>query len=174
MSKYIDRESAISLIKQYGHDAIDGGRYSLDTVDDCIELVNRIEALPMEDVAPVVRCKDCIYYDRNHNEVAEWMRCTHNHIDVSDYWYCKSGIKKVGWRRGTRQNWYMERNSDAKLDKNGVLKICPRKFDRNFNGQPIGCEKDRCDKPMCDRCRGTYWEHEVVFNENGLLRSLLE
>lgn len=23
-------------------------------------------------------------------------------------------------------------------------------------------------------CRGTYWEHEVVFNENGLLRSLLE
>lgn len=54
MSKYIDRESAISLIKQYGHDAIDGGRYSLDTVDDCIELVNRIEALPMEDVAPVV------------------------------------------------------------------------------------------------------------------------
>lgn len=62
MSKYIDRESAISLIKQYGHDAIDGGRYSLDTVDDCIELVNRIEALPMEDVAPVVRCKDCEYY----------------------------------------------------------------------------------------------------------------
>ncbi len=108
------------------------------------------------------------------NEVAEWMRCTHNHIDVSDYWYCKSGSKKVGWRRGTRQNWYMERNPDAKLDKNGVLKICPRKFDRNFNGWPIGCEKDRCDKPMCDRCRGTYWEHEVVFNENGRLRSLLE
>lgn len=54
MSKYIDKKTAISLIKQYGHDAIDGGRYSLDTVDDCIELVNRIEALPTEDVAPVV------------------------------------------------------------------------------------------------------------------------
>ena len=137
-------------------------------------LADAVEEMPTVDAEVVVRCKDCIYYDRNHNEVAEWMRCTHNHIDVSDYWYCKSGIKKVGWRRGTRQNWYMERNPDAKLDKNGVLKICPRKFDRNFNGQPIGCEKDRCDKPMCDRCRGTYWEHEVVFNENGLLRSLLE
>nr|DAW31321.1 MAG TPA: zinc-ribbon containing domain protein [Caudoviricetes sp.] len=54
MAKYIDKEAAISLIKRYGHDAIDGGRYSLDTVDDCIELANRIETLPTADVAPVV------------------------------------------------------------------------------------------------------------------------
>lgn len=54
MAEYIDREAAISLIKQYGHDAIDGGRYSLDTVDDCIELANRIKALHAADVAPVV------------------------------------------------------------------------------------------------------------------------
>lgn len=54
MAEYINKKTAISLIKQYGHDAIDGGRYSLDTVDDCIELANRIEALPTEDVAPVV------------------------------------------------------------------------------------------------------------------------
>lgn len=63
MAKYIDREAAISLIKQYGHDAIDGGRYSLDTVDDCIELKNRIEALPTEDVAPVVHGR----WDENWN-----------------------------------------------------------------------------------------------------------
>ena len=62
MAEYIDKEAAISLIKQYGHDAIDGGRYSLDTVDDCIELANRIKALPATDVATVVRCKDCKYY----------------------------------------------------------------------------------------------------------------
>lgn len=79
MAKYIDREAAISLIKQYGHDAIDGGRYSLDTVDDCIEMANRIEALPTEDVAPVAHglwiiknprgyewtfvCSNCDYVD---------------------------------------------------------------------------------------------------------------
>ncbi len=160
VAEYIDKALLKELLERYGCDK------------DLLEIVACIPA--DADVMQVVRCKDCIYYDRNHNEVDEWMRCTHNHIDVSDYWYCKSGIKKVGWRRSTRQNWYMERNQDAKLDKNGVLKICPRKFDSNFNGQPIGCEKDRCDKPMCDRCRGTYWEHEVVFNENGLLRSLLE
>lgn len=62
MAEYIDRDAAISLIKQYGYDAIDGGRYSLDTVDDLVEIANRIEALPTEDVAPVVRCKDCKYY----------------------------------------------------------------------------------------------------------------
>ena len=54
MAEYIDREDAISLIKQYGMDAIDGGRYILDTVDDCIELENSIKALPAADVAPVV------------------------------------------------------------------------------------------------------------------------
>lgn len=54
MAEYIDRDAAISLIKQYGYDAIDGGRYSLDTVDDLVEIANRIEALPTEDVAPVV------------------------------------------------------------------------------------------------------------------------
>lgn len=54
MAEYINRDAAISLIKQYGHDAIDGGRYSLDTVDDLVEIANRIEALLTEDVAPVV------------------------------------------------------------------------------------------------------------------------
>lgn len=53
MAECINRKAAISLIKQYAHDAIDGGRYNLDTVDDCIELANRIKALPTEDVAPV-------------------------------------------------------------------------------------------------------------------------
>lgn len=54
MAEYINKKTAISLIKQYGRDAIDGGRYSLDTVDDCIELEHRIKALPTEDVAPAV------------------------------------------------------------------------------------------------------------------------
>lgn len=62
MAEYIDRKAAISRIKQYCMDAIDGGRYSLDAVDDGIDLVNGIKALPAADVVPVVRCKDCKYY----------------------------------------------------------------------------------------------------------------
>ncbi len=63
MAEYIDRKAAISRIKQYCMDAIDGGRCSLDAVDDGIDLVNGIKALPAADVVPVVRCKDCKYRD---------------------------------------------------------------------------------------------------------------
>ena len=63
MAEYINRKAAISRIKQYCMDAIDGGRYSLDAVDDGIDLVNGIKALPVADVVPVVRCKDCKYRD---------------------------------------------------------------------------------------------------------------
>lgn len=63
MAEHINKQTTISLIKQYGHDAIDGGRYSLDTVDDLAEIANRIKALPTVDAVPVVRCKDCKYRD---------------------------------------------------------------------------------------------------------------
>lgn len=94
MSKYIDWESAISLIKQYGHDAIDGGRYSLDTIDDCVELVNRIEALPMEDVAPVVRCKDCEY---SYDEIS-YLCCSQGvgvDREVPTNFYCAYGKRRA-------------------------------------------------------------------------------
>jgi hypothetical protein len=88
MAEYINRESAISLIKQYGHDAIDGGRYSLDTVDDCIELANRIKALPTADVEPVVRCKDCKYRDGTPGQPN--ILCAQMHEDD----FCSYGERK--------------------------------------------------------------------------------
>lgn len=63
MAEYINRKAAISRIKQYCMDAIDDGRCSLDAVDDGIDLVNGIKALPVADVVPVVRCRDCKYRD---------------------------------------------------------------------------------------------------------------
>lgn len=54
MAEYINRKAAILRIKQYCMDAIDAGRYSLDTVDGCVELENGIKALPAADVVPVV------------------------------------------------------------------------------------------------------------------------
>ena len=94
MAKYIDKEAAISLIKQYCMDAIDGGRYSLDAVDDGIDLVKGIKALPAADVVPVVRCKDCKYFDSGDNGVDRWEYCKKNRIDVSEEWLCKSGIRR--------------------------------------------------------------------------------
>ena len=94
MAEYINKKTAISLIKQYGHDAIDGGRYSLDTVDDCIELANCIKALPTEDVVPVVRCKDCEY---SYDEIS-YLCCSHGVCDdceVPSNFYCAYGKRRA-------------------------------------------------------------------------------
>lgn len=99
MAEYINRKAAISLIKQYGHDAIDGVIYSLDTVDDCIELANRIETLPTADVAPVVRCKDC----KHSWDDIGGLCCSHGvcvDLTVPDDFYCAYGEKKEGAKSG--------------------------------------------------------------------------
>lgn len=88
MAEYIDREAAISLIKQYGKDAIDDGRYSLDTVDDCIDLVNGIKALPAADVVTVVRCRDCKYRDGTPGQPN--ILCAQMHEDD----FCSYGERK--------------------------------------------------------------------------------
>lgn len=54
MAEYIDREAAVKAVKDYAHMVIDKGRKSLDTVDDTLNIVARIEKIPAADVAPVV------------------------------------------------------------------------------------------------------------------------
>lgn len=92
MAEYIDQEAAISLIKQYGKDVIDDGRYSLDTVDDCIELANRIETLPTADVAPVVHgrwdeSKEHFYLNNGCKEWINfyWSECDAPNNSPTDY-----------------------------------------------------------------------------------------
>ena len=63
MPKYIDAEEAVQCIKDYGKAAIDGGRKTLDTVDDIISLVKGVAMIPAADVQEVVRCKDCRYWN---------------------------------------------------------------------------------------------------------------
>ena len=88
MAEYINRKAAISRIKQYCMDAIDGGRCSLDAVDDGIDLVNGIKALPVADVVPVVRCKDCKYRDGTPGQPN--ILCAQMHEDD----FCSYGKRK--------------------------------------------------------------------------------
>lgn len=46
------------------------------------------------DAVPVVRCKDCKDFDSGDNGVDRWEYCKKNCIDVSEEWFCKSGIRK--------------------------------------------------------------------------------
>lgn len=43
------------------------------------------------DVVPVVRCKDCKYFDSGDNGVDRWEYCKKHRIDVAKDWFCKSG-----------------------------------------------------------------------------------
>lgn len=46
------------------------------------------------DAEPVVRCKDCKYFASDDNWLDSWEYCKKNCIDVSENWFCKSGIRK--------------------------------------------------------------------------------
>lgn len=67
MAEYIKREAAIRAVKHYAKEAIDKGEKVLDTVDDTLNIVARIEKISTAaDVVPVVRCKDCEWFMREH------------------------------------------------------------------------------------------------------------
>ena len=59
MAEYIKREAAIKAVEKADYTAISSD------ADDCKAdyLREIIESVPAADVAPVVRCKDCIHYD---------------------------------------------------------------------------------------------------------------
>lgn len=46
------------------------------------------------DAVPVVRCKDCKYFDSDDNWLDRWEYCKKNCIDVSEDWFCMSEIRK--------------------------------------------------------------------------------
>ena len=58
MPEYIEKLAASHAIKNYGIDAINEKRRSLDIADDIIKLYDVIGDLPAADVVPVVRCRD--------------------------------------------------------------------------------------------------------------------
>lgn len=48
------------------------------------------------DAVPVVRCRDCKFFNSGYNGVDRWEWCKKNHIDVCKDWFCKSGVRKEG------------------------------------------------------------------------------
>lgn len=94
MAEYIDREAAISRIKQYCMDAIDGGRCSLDAVDDGIDLVNGIKTLPAAAVVPVVRCNACRYLANATVNSNGFLICHLSDMEIAPNDFCSYGERK--------------------------------------------------------------------------------
>lgn len=100
LKEYIEREKARELIENYGKNAIDSGRWSLDPVDDIIALAKGVDKIPSADVVEVVRCEKCTHKVDFRGRVM----CNRNAHRVCDEWYgltatnndhfCSYGIRK--------------------------------------------------------------------------------
>lgn len=85
MAEYIEREAAIRVVN---------GQSSLTMTRS--NLIDSISKLPAADVAPVVRCKDCKYWqDNNDGYPHEECRWGHGETpDANDF--CSYGEREEG------------------------------------------------------------------------------
>ena len=83
MAKYIELEAAIQAAQE-------------PTIYDLTDVPEWLSSLPTADVAPVVRCKDCKWYNNR--------MCYHPHFEyvceipptMLDFDYCRYGERKDG------------------------------------------------------------------------------
>ena len=61
MAEYIEREKAIAICQSYYEHCLETHDYCGDSV--AYDIRTNIQGLPTADVVPVVRCKDCVYWD---------------------------------------------------------------------------------------------------------------
>ncbi len=65
----------------------------------CKTLITKIESAPTIDAVPVVRCKDCKYWDTNWNPsgfepLNPRYYCNYNDIFPTGEWFCAGGERK--------------------------------------------------------------------------------
>ena len=78
MSRYIDADALI---------------YSLGIEDEDLYCQRIIEDAPTVDVVPVVRCKDCLYWDERTTNKKGFVVCSATHMDCTENDYCSLGEK---------------------------------------------------------------------------------
>lgn len=107
MAEYIERDAFLEDVeKRYCLPCKDGGKDHNGCmcracwVDDmCGEVI----CAPAADVAPVVRCEDCLFWVSGENECESWEYCKFLRRDMPPHAFCNFGERK-------------EAQSDAKAD----------------------------------------------------------
>lgn len=98
MAEYIERKTFLKDIeeryclpcKEAGKDH-NGCMCRACWVDDmCGEVIDA----PAADVAPVVRCEDCLFWESGENECESWEWCKTLHHDMPSHAFCNFGVRK--------------------------------------------------------------------------------
>lgn len=69
-----------------------------DTVEECGEMIANE---PTVDAVPVVRCRECVYWQSGENEAENWEYCRFHRIDIGPHSFCSYGEKKARCADGT-------------------------------------------------------------------------
>lgn len=93
--EYIEREAATAYAPLPKHLR----EYQTMNLDDAWEdgydfAIRQLSSIPATDVVEVVRCKDCVHYDKGENDSEAWEYCKVLAKDVYDNFYCKLGKKR--------------------------------------------------------------------------------
>lgn len=81
-----------ALARRVADQVLDECAFEFDGYDVSLrELAHRIRD---GDLIPVVRCKDCRWYDNGSNESDAWMYCTLERINTYNEFYCAHGEKR--------------------------------------------------------------------------------
>lgn len=97
MAEYINREL---LLKDLETSIVVSGRNDVAPLElrGVHKVINRIKAMPTEDVVPVVRCKDCKHY-KDSTQVKGFKKCAYSSTTETDFLvmpddFCNYGERK--------------------------------------------------------------------------------
>lgn len=89
MAEYLEREGLLRELRLWNLHKAEPDNFHYT------ELKAWLEALPAEDVQPIVRCKDCKLYDGVHNARGVALCRYWMHMTIWDD-YCSNGMRKDG------------------------------------------------------------------------------
>lgn len=77
--------------------AYDDVHYHAELEDWEFDVVTHyLDHAPTIDAVPVVRCKDCLYWQSGENECEKWEYCTSHNIGIGPHSFCSYGERKDG------------------------------------------------------------------------------
>ena len=91
MKEYIERAAAIDICQKEYEERLRMADYCGDTV--AWNIGETIKSIPAADVAEVVRCKDCQYYQDAKINKKGFLICPASGMEISETDYCSYGVR---------------------------------------------------------------------------------
>ena len=92
MSDYIERKAALAICEKEYRERVKMADWCGDTV--AWNIAADVSALPATDVAPVVRCKECWYYQNAKVNKKGFLICPASGMEITADDYCSYGERK--------------------------------------------------------------------------------